>query len=75
MINLAKEMFAKLDIHKSWKIHYLSISSTNFITKSNQKTLSLLNYQEEQKHDKLTQALTRIRDKFGIDSIRWGSEV
>lgn len=75
LINLAKEMFAKLDIHKSWKIHYLSISSTNFITKSNQKTLSLLNYQEEQKHDKLTQALTRIRDKFGIDSIRWGSEV
>ncbi len=71
---LAKKIFHQLDIHKSWPIHYLSITASNFVNQSNQKTLNLLTYNQDIKSQNLSNSLNKLRDKFGIDCVRWGSE-
>ncbi|MBN2722061.1 MAG: DNA polymerase IV [Campylobacterales bacterium] len=74
MIDLAMEIFDKLDMHKNYKIHYIGLSVSNFINNSNQKTFSLLDYQEDKKQSMLSAGLLKIRDKYGVDVIRYGCE-
>lgn len=74
MIDLATEIFDKLDMHKSYKIHYVGLGASNFTNKGNYKTFSLLDYQEDKKQSILSAGLLKIRDKYGVDMIRYGCE-
>lgn len=74
LIDLAKEMICKLDIHKSSKIHYIAISGSNFTTPTNLKTFDILKYGDDTKFASLLQQLNKIRDKYGVDTVRYANE-
>ncbi len=74
LIDLAKEMFSKLDNHITHKIHYIAISASNFSNDHNQKTLSLIDLENDTKFKSLNEKLMKIRDKYGVDIIRYGRE-
>ncbi|WP_200414599.1 DNA polymerase IV [Arcobacter sp. FWKO B] len=74
LIDLAKEMFLTLDTHHNYKIHKISMNASNFTSTSNQKTLSLLTLQKDISQARLSQSLVKIRDKYGIDIIKYGIE-
>ena len=74
LIDLSKKMIKKLDNHINYKIHYIAISASNFATAHNIKTYSLLDYEKDSKLANLTHQFLKIRDKHGIDIIKYGSE-
>ena len=74
LIDLAKDMIRKLDKHPGYKIHYIAISASNFSDIHNQKTFSLLDYDKDVKLASLNNQLAKIRDKYGVDIIRYASE-
>ena len=74
LIDLAKDMIKKLDKHPGYKIHYIAISASNFSDIHNQKTFSLLDYDKDTKLASLNNQLAKIRDKYGVDIIRYASE-
>jgi DNA polymerase IV len=74
LIQLCKEIFISLDTHKNYKIHKISIHASNFLSNNNQKTLSLLTLSSDNAQAKLSQSLLEIRDKYGIDAIKYAIE-
>ena len=74
LIDLAKEMIHKLDNHPGYKIHYISLSCSNFENRHNPKTFSLLEYERDRKFASLNEKLQKVRDKYGVDALRYGSE-
>ena len=75
LIDLAKEMINKLDNHISHKIHYIAISASNFSNAHNQKTLSILDYENDKKFKALNEKLQKVRDKYGVDIVKYGREL
>ena len=75
LIDLATTMINKLDNHPGYKIHYIAISASNFSNAHNQKTFSIIEYAKDTKLAALNTQLTKIRDKYGIDIIKYGCEV
>ena len=75
LIDLANNMIKKLDNHPGYKIHYIAISASNFTSIHNQKTLSLLDHEIDSKFAALNSKLLKIRDKYGIDAIKYGNEI
>lgn len=75
LIDLANSMIKKLDNHPGYKIHYIAISASNFSDAHNQKTFSLIEYDKDIKLAALNNQLVKIRDKYGVDIIRYGNEV
>lgn len=67
-------MIKKLDFHINHKIHFIAISASNFINKANQKTLSLIDLQRDKKFKSLNEKLEKVRDKYGVDVVRYGRE-
>ncbi|OCL92467.1 DNA polymerase IV [Aliarcobacter thereius] len=74
LIDLALKMFQKLDTRKNYKIHYLAISASNFATNHNIKTFSVIEYEKDLKFKALNENLIKVRDKYGVDIIRYASE-
>ena len=51
------------------------MNASNFMTPSNRKTYSLLEYDDkDKKMANLNAELLKIRDKYGVDIVRYGSE-
>ena len=50
------------------------MNASNFMTPSNRKTYSLLEYDKDKKMANLSAELLKIRDKYGVDIVRYGSE-
>ena len=75
LIDLANTMIKKLDNHPGYKIHYIAISASNFSNAHNQKTFSIIEYAKDTKLAALDTQLTKIRDKYGIDSIKYAQEI
>ncbi len=73
-IDLAVEKVMELDQMKQLKIHYISLSVSDFIGEERQKTLSLFEYEQDRKMQNLQTKLMQIRDKYGVDSICYGNE-
>jgi len=71
---LALQTFVKLDHSPNLKIHHLSLSTSNFVTRPQLKTFSLLHAKEDAKAKQLGEKLTQLRDKYGVDIIRAGIE-
>lgn len=74
LINLSKQMVKTLDIHPHYKIHYIGINASNFTNRANLKSFCLLEFEQDRKNLQLTQHITKIRDKYGIDIIRYANE-
>jgi DNA polymerase IV len=75
LCDLSIDMIKKLDNHYGHKIQYIAISASNFSNTHNQKTYSLLDYENDLKFASLNEKLLKIRDKYGVDIIKYGNEM
>lgn len=74
LINLAIENVKKLDIYPDTKIHYIGINATNFADTHNMKTFSLIDFKEDKKNSALTEQVAKMREKYGVDIIKYANE-
>jgi len=52
----------------------ITLNVTNF-TSQHQKTLSLLDYEDDEKDKRLGQKIHELREKFGLDILKSGGEL
>jgi len=71
---LTLKTFKELDIYPHYGIHHLTLHVSNFVTRSQTKTFSLIDIENDQKAQKLNEKLTKLRDKYGVDIVRTGIE-
>lgn len=71
---LCIRLFNEADIHKRLHVIRISINCSNF-TRDSKRELSLIGFYEEQQMQRLTQNTHKMREKYGIDAIKWGSEL
>ncbi len=71
---LCIEMFHQADTQKRLQVIRLSINCSSF-TRDSKKELSLINFHEEEKMQILTKNTQILREKYGLDAIKWGSEL
>ena len=72
--NLCLNLFLAADIHKRLKVIRLSINCSSF-TRDSKKELSLIGFEEEQKMYKLTHTTQKLRQKYGIGTLKFASEL
>jgi len=72
--SLCISLFNEADIHKRLCVIRLSINCSSF-THHSKKELSLLNFADEEKMVKLTKESQKLREKYGLDMLKWGSEL
>ncbi len=72
--SLMSDILDNIDIYKPHKIIYIGISVFNFM-EYKQKAYNLLTYNQDIKFRSLGYHLQILRDKYGIDIIKNGSEV
>lgn len=70
----AIEKFRELDLYPTLKVKYIGMSATKFIH-HDPKTFDMFEYENDCKMRRLTDALTQIRDKYGMDIVRGGGEL
>lgn len=68
------KLFPKVDIHPSHAISQLNLNLSSF-QKNSQKTFDLFNQEEDTKLSNLSNSIQSLRDKFGVDIIKNGSEL
>jgi len=71
---LCLHLFYDADTQRRLQVIRLSITCSSF-TRDSKKELSLIGFQEEQKMRKLTEETQVLREKYGIDTLKWGSEM
>ncbi len=71
---LCLSLFYKADTHKHLKIIRLSISCSNF-TCNSRRELSLIEFDSDLKQHKLSQLIRELRDLYGLDILRFASEI
>jgi len=74
LIDLALESIKRLDSYSNYKIGKITLSVSHFITPSSPQTFSLFEYEHDNKMAKLNRHLFAIREKYGVDAIRYASE-
>lgn len=67
-------LFAQADSQKRLHVTRLSINSSEF-THIARRELSLLELDDDDKQKELTKQAQKIREKYGLGSLKWGSEV
>jgi len=72
--SLCIKLFEEADTQKRLHIIRLSINCSSF-TRESKKELSLIGFADEQKMKNLTTQAQSIREKYGIDMLKWGSEL
>ena len=68
------DLFYKADSYRNLKVIRIGLSCSAF-TQSNHHTFSLLEYEEDTKRHRLTQSTSALREKYGLDTLQWGSEL
>ncbi|MBD3797264.1 MAG: DNA polymerase IV [Campylobacterales bacterium] len=68
------QLFNEADTQRRLRVIRLSITAGSF-TKHSKKELSLLNFHDEQKMYALARSLQILREKYGIDALKWGGEM
>ncbi|WP_434580338.1 DNA polymerase IV [Sulfurimonas sp. NW15] len=71
---LCISLFHAADIHKRLCVIRLSINCSSF-TRDSKKELSLLGFEEERKMYMLTCKTQKLREKYGMDALRFASEL
>lgn len=76
--NMLKDIMDALlkvaDKHPRLHITYLGMSAGGF-TSSTHRTFSLLSHEKDKQLHRLTQSTSHIRNKYGLDSLQWASEL
>ena len=72
--SLCIELFNEADVHKRLQVIRIGINCSSF-TRDSKKELSLLNFNDEEKMEKLTKNTQVLREKYGLDALKWGSEL
>ena len=72
--SLCLKLFEEADNQKRLHVIRLSINCSSF-TRDSKKELSLIGFHDEQKMQKLTKSTQLLREKYGIDKLKWGSEL
>jgi len=72
--DLCLELFRQADSFPSLRIIRISISCSQFTAHSH-RTLSLIDFENDKKQYVLTQRIKKLREKYGLDTLRWGSEI
>ena len=71
---ICMNLFHDADVHKRLCVIRLSISCGSF-TRDSKKELSLIGFEEERKFHKLTTTLNDLRQKYGLDMLKYASEM
>ncbi|QSZ41650.1 DNA polymerase IV [Sulfurimonas aquatica] len=66
-------LFEDADTQKRLQVIRLSINCSSF-TRDSKKELSLIGFEDEQRMKRLTKSTQILREKYGIDVFKWGSE-
>ena len=72
--SLCIKLFNDADTQKRLHVIRLSIYCSSF-TRDSKKELSLIGFHEEQNMKKLTDLSQELREKYGIDTLKWASEL
>jgi len=72
--SLVLTLFNEADIHKRLHVIRISINCSSF-TRDSKKELSLIVFADEAKMQMLTEYSQEIREKHGIEMLKWGSEL
>lgn len=72
--SLCLQLFNEADNQKRLSVIRISINCSSF-TRDSKKELSLIGFNEEQKMKRLTESSQLLREKYGIDTLKWGSEM
>jgi len=67
-------LFEQAEQHRRLRILHLSISCSQF-TCNSKRTLSLLEFQHDTTGRKLSQSMQQMQQKYGLNILRWGSEL
>jgi len=70
---LSLSLFYHADTYKHLRVIRLSISCSHF-TCNSRRELSLLDFQTDRSHHHLSEKIKTLRDKYGLDIVRFGSE-
>ena len=71
---LCLELFTQADRQRRLQVIRLSINCSSF-TKHSRKELSLIGFDDEQKMRTLSKSAQKLREKYGIDAIKFASEM
>jgi len=71
---LCLSLFIEADKQRRLRVIRLSINCSSF-TKHSRKELSLIGFEEEQKMHRLSKSAQKLREKYGIDAIKFASEL
>jgi DNA polymerase-4 len=72
--SLCLTLFNEADNQRRLRVIRMSINCSSF-TRDSKKELSLIGFADEQKMRKLTNSSQNLREKYGIDTLKWGSEL
>ncbi|WP_373000772.1 DNA polymerase IV [Sulfurimonas sp.] len=72
--SLCLSLFNEADTQRRLHVIRLSINCSSF-TRDSKKELSLIGFADEQKMKDLTEKTQILREKYGIDALKWGSEL
>lgn len=72
--SLCIELFHQADTYRRLHVIRISISCSNF-TKHSRRELSLIGFHEDEKMGRLTQNSHKMREKYGMGALKWGSEL
>jgi len=72
--SLCIQLFNEADIHKRLQVIRIGLNCSSF-TRDSKKELSLLNFNDEEKMERLTKKTQILREKYGLDALKWGSEL
>ena len=72
--SLCMELFNSADTQKRLQVIRISINCSSF-TRDSKKELSLIGFDEEQKMHTLTKSLQTLRQRYGIDALKFASEL
>ena len=72
--SLCLELFNAADTQKRLQVIRLSVNCSSF-TRDSKKELSLIGFDEEQKMHTLTKSVQTLRQRYGIDALKFASEM
>ncbi|MEA3374026.1 MAG: DNA polymerase IV [Campylobacterota bacterium] len=72
--DLVLSLFYKADRYRTLQIIRLSISCSHF-TSNSRRELSLIDFEKDSVQRHLSMRTQKVRDKYGLDILRWGSEM
>ncbi|MDA7817099.1 DNA polymerase IV [Sulfurimonas sp.] len=68
------DLLEQADIQKRLHVIRVSINCSSF-TRDSRKELSLIGFNDDKKMQSLTKESQKIREKYGLDILKWGSEL